>query len=181
MPMSATGATERRAAPTRAAAAGFSLIELLVVLVIIGVVLAAVALSVGGSGDRALEDAARRAQARIGLACERAVLGGHDIGFSLVDGRLRFGYLTPQGWLPFTAGRGEELRERELGTGLELELHRDGERLADEDAAAPQLVCFASGELTAFELQLARADVARRWRLRGRLDGRLELEALDAS
>jgi general secretion pathway protein H len=159
---------------------GFSLIELLVVLVIIGVVLATVTLAIGGSGDRELENAARRAQARIALACERALVGGHDIGFSLVEDRLRFGYLTPQGWQPFAPRAGEELRERSLGEGLALELLRDGIVLDAVDALDPQLACFSSGELTPFELRLARADVGRHFILRGGLDGRILLEASDA-
>jgi general secretion pathway protein H len=158
---------------------GFTLIEILVVLVIIGVVLGTVTLAVGGSGERELENAARRAQARIALACERAVLGGHDIGFSLVEEALRFGYITPQGWQPFGPRSGEELRERSLGDGVAIELSRDGLVLANEDEAAPQLACFSSGELTPFEMRLSRADVARQWQLRGRLDGRMETEASD--
>jgi general secretion pathway protein H len=162
------------------AARGFSLIEVLVVLVIIGVVLGAVTLAVGGSGEREVEDAARRAQARLQLACERAVLGGFDIGIALVGDGLRFGYLTPQGWQPFAPGHGEELRERPLGAGLALELRRDGVVIADVAEEAPQLVCHASGELTPFALQVSRADVGRRWEVSGTLDGRVDLAVLDA-
>lgn len=160
---------------------GFSLIELLVVLVIMGVVVGTVTLAIGGSGERELERAARAAQARITLACQRAELGGHDIGFALDGGALRFGYLHPQAWQPFPPRSGEELRERPLGDGVLAELYRDGERLGEPDPLTPQLVCFASGELTPFELRLARADVARRWHLRGQLDGRLLLEPIDAA
>jgi general secretion pathway protein H len=162
------------------AQAGFSLIEVLVTLVIIGVVLGTVTLAIGGSGDRTLEQAARGAQARIALACQRAEIGGHDVGFSLVDGRLRFGYLQPRGWVPFPPPTGEELRERPLGDGVLAELYRDGALLDDPAEDAPQLACFSSGELTPFELRLARPDVERRWLLRGQLDGRLQLESSDA-
>lgn len=161
-------------------ARGFSLIELLVVLVVVGVVLGVVTLAIGGSGARELENAARRAQARIGLACERAELGGHDIGFSLVDGALRFGYLLPDGWQPFAPGEGDELRERPLGDGVALRLTRDGLLLPDAADELPQLACHSSGELTAFVLELSRADVAQRWRLTGALDGSLTLEPVDA-
>jgi general secretion pathway protein H len=179
-PDAARGAESRIPNPRPQPSHGFSLIELLVVLVIIGVVLATVTLAIGGSADRELENAARRAQARIALACERALIGGHDIGFSLVETRLRFGYLTAQGWQPFGPRAGEELRERDLGDALQAELLRDGVVLEAIEAADPQLACFSSGELTPFELRLSRIDVARHWVLRGRLDGRIEIEVSDA-
>ena len=67
-------------------ARGFSLIEILVVVVIVGVTAAVVALSVRGSGEREVENAAQRARALVRLACERAIIGGRDIGFSAVSG-----------------------------------------------------------------------------------------------
>jgi len=158
---------------------GFTLIELLVVMLIIGVVTGAVTLAVGGSAERTLELAAQRAQARIALACERAVVGGHDLGIAVTEDGLRFGYIGAEGWLPFAEGEGEELRERPLGDGLVLHLLRDGERLPPADGIEPQLACFSSGELTPFELRLARAESPRHWRLRGQLDGKLQLEAVD--
>ena len=78
-------------------ARGFSLIEILVVLVIAGVLAGALVIAAGSSGPRELENAARRAQALVQLACERALIGGRDIGFAPVEGGLRFGYFEPDG------------------------------------------------------------------------------------
>lgn len=160
---------------------GFSLIELLVVMVIVGVLLGAVVLRMSSSADRALEEAARRSQALIRLACERAAVTGIDVGFSLIDDRWLFGYLRPQGWQPIADASSEELRPRELGDGLRHELRREGQRLElDPESDRPQLVCLSSGELSPFELRLGLVDGAFRWRLRGRLDGQIDLEADDA-
>lgn len=160
---------------------GFTLIELLVVVAIIGVVTAAVVLSLRGSGVREVENAARRAQALVSLACERAVIGGRDIGFTPVLDGLRFGYFERDGWKALGDSRNDELRPRALGKDIALTAERDGEamELAAEPPDEPAFACFSSGEMTPFVLRISRADAPQPWRLEGRLDGSLELREGD--
>lgn len=160
---------------------GFTLIEMLVVIVIVGIVVAAITLSLRGSGEREVENAARRAEALVALACERAVIGGRDIGFSPVVDGLRFGYFQRDGWHPLLPSPNDELRPRALGNGIVLRAERDGEVLELEDDAPdePAFACFASGELTPFVLEIARADAPLPWRLTGTLDGKLALQQGD--
>lgn len=156
---------------------GFSLIELLVVLVIIGVVTGMAVLAIGGSGERTVENAARRAAALITLACERAALTGRDIGFSVVLDGLRFGNFEPDGWHPLGPGGSDELRARALGPELDLAAWREGVELplSDEPGMEPAFACLSSGELTPFVLRIDRAGIERPWELEGRIDGSLEL------
>lgn len=184
-PISATGASNGVPAggPNRwGRARGFTLIEVLVVVIIVGVVAGAATLAITGSGSRELENAARRAEVRIRLACERALFSGQDIGFSLRDGALSFGYVLPDRWLRVEDTPDEALRERTLGEAISITISRDGLPLladTDDDTRKPQFVCYSSGELTPFELTLARAGVAEQWRLQARLDGELELDRVD--
>lgn len=176
MPISATGSEVRR---QRA----FTLIEVLVVLVIAGVVTAATVLSIRGSGAREMENAARRAEALVRLACERAITQGMDIGFSVLSEGLQFGYLNEQGWHLIGADALDELRARALGKGLILSVTREDVALPldAQPESEPMLACFSSGELTPFNLRIERPDVAQRWQLEGRLDGALVLsEIVDA-
>jgi general secretion pathway protein H len=164
-----------------ARARGFTLIEVLVVLVIVAVVVGALTLSIGGSGARELENAARRQQGLIQLACERATISGRDIGFAPLQDGMRYGYYEIEGWRPLREDRNDELRPRPWGEGVEVVAERDGESLglAAEPPADPPFACLASGELTPLRLELARAGVAERWELAGRLDGRIELRRID--
>lgn len=159
-------------------AGGFSLLEILVVLVIAGVLAGALVIAAGSSGPRELENAARRAQSLVQLACERAVIGGRDVGFAVVEDGLRFGYFETDGWKEVDMAAHEELRARALGEGLSLAAERDGEalELADEAPERPPFACLSSGELTPFTLRLSRVGVQGAWQVQGHLDGRIDLE-----
>jgi general secretion pathway protein H len=157
---------------------GFSLIEILVVIVILAVTAAAVTLAVTDVGERRLARDAERLQALIGYACEQAEISGRQIGLSLDHDGYRFSRGNHADWLP---ERDEQLRPRKWSVAADTQLTRDGLRV---DVGAklpekPQLVCFSSGELTAFQLELALPDSTIRYRLDGRADGDVVVTSID--
>ena len=161
--------------------AGFTLIEILVVVVILGVLAAAVTIAMAGSGgERQLEREAERLQALLGYACEHAQIGGRAVGLSLVAGGFVFSQQNGDTWKPFAEG---ELRDRQWPANLRAELSRDGKRIEipPQPPEVPPVICFASGELTPFRLELALPDLALRWRLDGSLDGDVKRERRDVS
>jgi len=157
---------------------GFTLIELLVVLVIIGVLWATLTLAIGSAGgERQLEREAEQLRALVGYACEQAELSGREIGISLNGAGYRFSRLERDVWLAFGSG---ELRARTWAAGTTARLARDGNgvEIAAQFPDKPQLLCFSSGELTPFELDLGIGDVAARYRLDGSPDGNVNLVAV---
>ena len=151
--------------------AGFSLIEILVVLVILGVAIAAVTLGIAGAGGgRQLERDAERFAALVTYACEQAELSGRDVGMTISRGGYRFGRSNHVAWEPLRDG---ELRPRKWSVAAETTLSRDGHRVAigPEFPEKPQVVCFSSGELTPFRLELGLADEALGFRVEGAPDG----------
>src|SRR5262245_44000935 len=131
---------------------GFTLIELIVVVAIVAVLAAALTLSVNAIGaQRQVEREARRFEALLARACERAETSGRDVGVHLASNGYAFSLFLPDGWRRESQG---ELRERELPKSLAFEAKRDGIvlELGDELPESPQLVCYASGELTPFAL-----------------------------
>ncbi|HEY0180377.1 MAG TPA: type II secretion system minor pseudopilin GspH [Dokdonella sp.] len=186
--MSAIGIHEPRPrgagrARRRGAAAGFTLIELLVVSIVVAIVAAAATLAIGSGSERELANASERFHALLGHACAEAELSGREIGARVAADGYAFQRLDGDVWRDL--GRDGELRPRRWPAGLHVELARDGRRLAlaedDGDAAAPQLVCFSSGELTPFTLSLALGETPVRYRVRGVDDGTLTLDRLDAA
>ena len=159
---------------------GFTLIELLVVVVIIAVLAGAVALAVGAAGgERQLAREAEQMRALLGYACEEAELSGRDVGISLDAHGYRFSVAAGGDWLPAQMA---ELRARTWLGGTAATLTRDGRTVtvSDRMPEKPQLACFASGELTPFRLELALADLSKRWRLDGQPDGDIKLSVVDA-
>ena len=158
---------------------GFTLIEILVVIVILAVAAAMVTLAVSGVGERRLARDSERLRALIGYACEQAELEGRSIGISLSRSGYAFSRAEGGSWLPEREGT---LRTRKWSVAPTAVLTRDGEPVAIGEAypAKPQLVCFASGELTAFRLELGLPDSTSRRRIDGRGDGELEERSVDA-
>jgi len=161
-------------------ARGFTLIEMMVVVVILAVMAATVALSLAGAGgERQLERDAQRLRALVSYACERAELTGRPIGLSLLASGFVFSEHLRTEWKPLADG---ELRPRKWTTGTIAHLSRDGVAVAVGTSAPdePQLACFSSGELTPFRLDVALVDHADGWRLEGTPDGALTLDHRDA-
>ncbi|HEX6834235.1 MAG TPA: type II secretion system minor pseudopilin GspH [Rudaea sp.] len=166
-------------APFRAR--GFTLIEILVVVVILAVLAATVTLAIASAGgERQLELQANRLRELIVYACERAELTGRSIGIAIDKEGYRFKRLDRDLWVTMRDG---ELRPRTWGEQTTPTLTRDGHRVEDDPKATdnkPELICFDSGELTPFRLDLAMPDLARRYRIDGAPDGKVDVAAFDA-
>lgn len=150
-------------------ARGFSLIELLVVVVIIAVLALAVTLSVAGGADRQLLRETDRFEGLVRLACEKAEQTGREIGVNVGTGGFSFQQLAGDQWQDADANG--ELRPRPWLDGMRVVLSREGRGvdLAARDAP-PQIVCFSSGEMTPFALTLALGE-ATPYRITGGDDG----------
>ena len=157
---------------------GFTLIEILVVVVIVGVLAAALTIAVAGGSERKLANESERFQSLLAHACSEAELGGREIGVVLGSDGYAFRRLDGADW---HAQGGDELRDRSWPAGLRFDLRRDGRPLepATPKNPAPQLVCFSSGEMTSFVLTLALGDATARYRITGSDDGSLASERVE--
>ena len=174
MRISATGRSNSRR--TRAPSGGFTLIEILVVVVIVGIVSAVVLLSANLiDDDRDVRQEARRLTSLIELAADEALLQGRDLGLEFVQGGYRFVEYDPflEQW--FELAGDELLRPRSLPDGLRFELFVEdrrvllaaehtrlggGEETADRREAdyAPHALIMSSGELSPFDLEIVRGN-----------------------
>ena len=106
---------------------GFTLLELLVVVVIIGIVAVGAMLSLGVLGrNRPLESERDRLATLLRLVREEASLQGREFGLRAFPGGYEFVAFDPfaQRWQPLTDDR--TLRRRQLAPGLQLTLRVEG-------------------------------------------------------
>jgi len=155
---------------------GFTLIEILVGMVIVAILATTITIAIGTSGGaRQLQREAERFQALITYACEQAELSGQSIGISLTGEGYRFSQLERETWQPLTESI---LRKRTWLRGIQPKLSNDNGiiELTESFSEKPQLVCFSSGELTPFQLNLLLADSDVHYRLQGDIDGMVSLK-----
>jgi general secretion pathway protein H len=164
---------------------GFTLLEVLVVVVIIGVMATLAVLSIG---TRSVEDRlaleARRLQELLALAADEAVLQGVELGFIQTPDGYEFLILKDGSWAPLEEAG--PLRARALGEPFYLRLQVDGRAVAPvrtDDAKVelkPQIVLLSSGDATEFTLDLKARQYDPFYRLSGDLLGRMTLDRKDA-
>lgn len=169
---------------------GFSLLELLVVLVIIGIFFGAAMLSPGiVRSDRDVEREARRLKTVIDLVREEALMQSRDYGLRFSTDSYRF-YVydyDERAWLepadddllaPYALGPrlGLELLVEDRDLVLAPARESDDERRA-ADAPEPQVMILSSGELTPFEALVLRDSDDARYRLVGELNGTTEVRS----
>jgi len=163
---------------------GFSLIELLVVVTIIGIFAGAAVLSLGILGsDRELEREAFRFRSLVDLLTEEAVMDSRDYGIMFTETGYRFFIFDYQQllWLdpigdsflaeyqlqePLAMALSLEDRDVVLESGFDEELLEEPE---------PQVIILASGEVTPFDVEFYRELNGGRFVLSVELDGSLEI------
>lgn len=181
---------------------GFTLIEVLAVVFLIGVAMAAITVSVGGGQSRELKSHARYLYNAMHMALEEAVITQSQVGVRFdVEGmadelqyRYRFLVLQPQQqrWLVLPA---DIIKSRALPQGVELQVRVDGQliiigaeqkkglfsreaKTADEkegQAPVPDIYFLSSGEMPDFDVTLRDAQSGAEYTIKGNMLGQLSL------
>lgn len=181
MPTSGIGTSRLRASREN----GFSLLELLVVVAIIGLLVQAVTLSMGALGnDRELAQETRRLQSVIELLQEEALMQSRDYGVMFAETGYRFYVFDYQQTKWIEPQTDQLLRPYALSPQLQLQLVLDGRGVPlerdfesqDLENPEPQVMLLASGEVTPFTLEMARAGADGRFKLDVALDGKIARE-----
>jgi len=161
---------------------GFTLVEILIVMIIVGVMASMAVLAIGGDPHQQLKQEAQRIRLVLQLAADEALLQGQEYGLKLT----REGYQVLQfdeekeEW---TAAELEAFAAYQLPNDITLSLQSEGstvdltilnkneqqqdQKPQEESALKPALLLLSSGEMTPFTLQLHSADSERHMQLAG--------------
>ncbi len=111
---------------------GFTLVELLVVIFIVGIIATMATLSVGtATREKGLAKEVERIGDLVRLASEEAVLQNRELGLTFYESEYEFSYYDAEErlWVPLGAGSGP-FEPREFPPETETELVIEGRRIA---------------------------------------------------
>lgn len=152
---------------SRSRATGFTLIEILVVLVVVSMLVALATFTLGGNSKRRdLDNEAEQIFLLMQTVSEQAVLNNTEFGLVMEEDQYQFlAYDQQTGtWKP---SRERIFRQRPLPEWLVVTEYiandaprlarksdRDSDRDSDDNQPVPDVVLFSSGETTPFEFEL---------------------------
>ena len=166
--------------PAGVSARGFSLIEILVVVVIVGLMAALMTVAVGAlGGDRELDDEIARLSDVVAVAVEQSELEGRDYGLRLEPGGYEVMVFDGRrGWVSTVGDRWFE--QHEFPAGLSVALEAEGRRVLlrepdTPETRLPQVITFASGDVTPYRITLTRRSSGGATTMEGAADGSIEV------
>jgi general secretion pathway protein H len=155
---------------------GFTILELLVVLLIIGILLSLASLSVGGGEARQLREEAQRIVALVDLAAQESLLKSKELALVFEQDGYAFLVEEDEEWV--LVEKEGALRPRELPEGMQLTIQVEGqaaeENLLGETESIPVFI-LSSGEMSQFDLMLSLED-GPSYHLKGDITGSMSLE-----
>ena len=169
---------------------GFTLLELMVVLVLIGIISTFAVLSVGRHDQAAaMERETRRLATLIDMASNEAVIRGEELAIHFTATGYSFMVLQADGWRelqdddllkPYTLPKGISVRIEVEGDPPGLGNQGKGPEQQDkmsEDKLTPQVYILSSGEMTPFSATFEVDQSPVRYHLTATMLGKLDWEA----
>ena len=176
MPTSAHGNSTVRPTRMRQGPRGFTLLELLVVVAVVGVMAALVTMGLGPRGDRRTAIEAELLAAACNASDEAAVLSGRPRGLVLAQDGYQQVQFDGRHWLP---GQGGPAGGYRLPTPLTLQGAGLWRRLGEGSTPQlPQLVFLPAGDRQLGSVSVINSVTAERFDIAAGADGRLRALAV---
>lgn len=153
---------------------GFTLLEILIVVALMGIILGMAVLAVGDGGrGRTVENQARRLKGALALAAQESILDSRVLGAEISADRYSFYRLRKRKWVLFKGD--PAMGPATLPTGLRLRVHLQGAARTTR-RAGPQIIFMADGEMSPFRISLVDSLSDAAYRITGAANGVLTLD-----
>lgn len=163
--MSVTRPAPRMSLPCHARrSAGFTLLELVIVVLLLSIMLGLVAVNLNSDDSGELRDEAQRLTLLLNTAQQDAILEGQVLALALEPGGYHFMRLTDAGTLQPITGD-ELLRARELPSGIKISAVEIAGTETTEPNKPSGILLQPSGELDEFTITLQKGSM--RWHVKG--------------
>ena len=189
----------RRPPRTRSAQSGFTLIEIAVVVVIIGILVSMALIRLPNMGGGAqMDEQMRRFTTLLDMATEEALMQGRDMGLRVEEEQYLFYVFDADSFSWMSLDSDGIFRNRILPEGMRMDLFLEGQQIdfqalapkrpgasdtpgeqddsEEVDIVQPQVVILSSGELTPFELVIESDTVDYAYIIKGLPFGGTEVE-----
>ncbi|MCK5896359.1 MAG: type II secretion system minor pseudopilin GspH [Cocleimonas sp.] len=144
---------------------GFTLLEVMVVVVIVAILSSAVVPLMSKNADDVLTEQADRFMALMSLVQDEAILQSRQLGLKVDEQGYSFLQQEDEGsWVPFDDG---PFRARKLSSGIKASLYLEDVDIVleeggeGEERTTPQVFILSSGEMTPFYYELTFATGSR--------------------
>lgn len=149
---------------------GFTLIEVVVVVLIVGIMLGAMGFYLGGQDNSRVEEESERLAVLLQTAQEEAILQGDILMLEILDNGYQFRRLGDDGEFQVME-QDEVLRPRELPVDVAIQ----GLVLEGAPESQTGILVWPTGEITAFSLNLVHSKGQVRWHVEGTANGEIKL------
>lgn len=132
--------------------AGFTLLEILVVMVLLGIIISVAVLSTSDGKSRQLEQDVQRLVQLVRLAQEEAILNQVELAIKFYPDGYEFQILEGEDWSPIQDSK--LFSRRQFDENYELEVLHDGISISLREEDSGRILLLSSGDMTPFELHL---------------------------
>lgn len=158
---------------------GFTLVEIMAVVFIIGIIVGLAALSIGGHSEKLLNSEAQRLFQKIRLAVDEAEYTNNEFGMALVDQGSYVFFRFDEQLMEWVEQDKEFFKPVDMDEGFELELDTSENKLdtsvlytkakkeavtdyGEKQHVEPEIIFFSDGQITPFKLSISNKSLSRK-------------------
>ena len=171
----------KRSTTSRSKTAGYTLIEVLIVIFIISIVTTVTLLTISRNENRDIETFAKELTQMVSLAEEQAMLEPNVLGMTLATDTIQFASLTKDKenqpvWLPLTD---HVLNHYSIPSNIQVSLQIAGNKVELGSAKSiPQIIISTNGDVTPFILYVGKKGMKPRFAITADADGNVSSTSL---